>query len=142
MRLPRSTSATSQMSTLHGVPGPGSSVSLTLYFLRYALGVNLVLCLLWIACAVVPFLLSPPPTFAWAYFTLYPPLSLLQGYGLHNTFLLYGAGVLHPSMHAPCFCMHARLQACCFVCMRRDLHACTAAPMLHACAGVKGHLCM
>jgi hypothetical protein len=67
-------------------------VSLTLYFLRYALGVNLVLCLLWIACAVVPFLLSPPATFAWSYFTVYPPLALLQGYGLHNTFLLYGDG--------------------------------------------------
>ncbi|KAK9825842.1 hypothetical protein WJX81_002239 [Elliptochloris bilobata] len=68
----------------------GSNVSLTLYFLRFALAMNLALCLVWLACTVVPFMIWPPTTFSWAIFRDYLPLQLLQGYGLHNTFLLYG----------------------------------------------------
>ncbi|EIE24638.1 hypothetical protein COCSUDRAFT_46890 [Coccomyxa subellipsoidea C-169] len=68
----------------------GSNVSLTLYFLRFALGINAALCLFWLGGTVIPFMISPPPTFSWSYFKTYRPLDLLQGYGLHNTFLLYG----------------------------------------------------
>ena len=73
--------------------GAGSNVSLTLYFLRFALAMNLALCLVWLACTVVPFMIWPPGLFAWASFRDYLPLQLLQGYGLHNTFLLYGAAL-------------------------------------------------
>ena len=66
-------------------------MSLTLYFLRFALATNLALCLVWLACTVVPFMIWPPGLFSWASFRDYLPLQLLQGYGLHNTFLLYGA---------------------------------------------------
>lgn len=66
-------------------------MSLTLYFLRFALATNLALCLVWLACTVVPFMIWPPATFSWSVFHVYLPLQLLQGYGLHNTFLLYGA---------------------------------------------------
>ena len=69
----------------------GSSVSIAFYFLRFAVGMNIGLCLLWLAATAVPFMISPPSTFSWSYFQVYPPLSLLQGYGLHNTFFLYGA---------------------------------------------------
>ena len=65
-------------------------MSLTLYFLRFALGINTALCLFWLGGTVIPFMISPPPTFSWSYFKIYRPLDLLQGYGLHNTFLLYG----------------------------------------------------
>jgi len=68
----------------------GSNVSLTLYFLRFALGINVALCLFWLGGAVIPFVISPPATFSWSYFRVYKPLDLVQGYGLHNTFLLYG----------------------------------------------------
>ena len=73
-------------------------LSLTLYFLRYVLFVNCGLFVMWLAAVIIPFLLSPPTTFAWSYFTTYPRLSLLQGYGLHNTFLLYGCA--HACVHA------------------------------------------
>ncbi|BDA42684.1 Transmembrane channel-like protein 7 [Coccomyxa sp. Obi] len=68
----------------------GSNVSLTLYFLRFALGINAALFLFWLGGTVIPFIISPPATFSWSYFQTYKPLDLLQGYGLHNTFLLYG----------------------------------------------------
>jgi len=66
-------------------------VSLTLYFLRFALALNVALSLAWLACTVVPFMIWPPRLFSWAIFHDYLPLQLLQGYGLHDTFLLYGA---------------------------------------------------
>jgi hypothetical protein len=69
----------------------GSNVSLTLYFLRFALALNVALSLVWLACTVVPFMIWPPRLFSWAIFHDYLPLQLLQGYGLHDTFLLYGA---------------------------------------------------
>ena len=68
----------------------GSSVSLTLYFMRFAMGLNAALAAFWLAGTVIPFLISPPSTFSWQYFKAYRPTDLLQGYGLHNTFLLYG----------------------------------------------------
>ncbi|KAK9909956.1 hypothetical protein WJX75_010045 [Coccomyxa subellipsoidea] len=68
----------------------GSNVSLTLYFLRFALGINTALCLFWLGGTIIPFMISPPTTFSWSYFKAYKPLDLLQGYGLHNTFLFYG----------------------------------------------------
>lgn len=71
-------------------------MSLTLYFLRFALATNLALCLVWLACTVVPFMIWPPGLFSWATFRDYLPLQLLQGYGLHNTFLLYGAALSSP----------------------------------------------
>jgi hypothetical protein len=68
----------------------GSNVSLTLYFLRFALGINAALAAFWLAGTVIPFIISPPNSFAWEYFKAYSPTELLQGYGLHNTFLVYG----------------------------------------------------
>ena len=68
----------------------GSNVSLTLYFLRFAMGINVALAAFWLAGTVVPFIISPPSTFSWQYLKAYRPTDLLQGYGLHNTFLLYG----------------------------------------------------
>ncbi len=73
-------------STLHA----GSNVSLTLYFLRFAMGINVAIAAFWLAGTVIPFCISPPSTFSWQYFKAYRPTDLLQGYGLHNTFLLYG----------------------------------------------------
>ena len=68
----------------------GSNVSLTLYFLRFAMGINAALAAFWLAGTVIPFIISPPNSFAWEYFKAYRPTELLQGYGLHNTFLVYG----------------------------------------------------
>ena len=87
--------------------GAGSNVSLTLYFLRFALATNLALCLVWLACTVVPFMIWPPALFSWASFQDYLPLQLLQGYGLHNTFLLYGAA----STSSGAWCMSRISQA-------------------------------
>lgn len=88
-----------------GAPGcaAGSNVSLTLYFLRFALATNLALCLVWLACTVVPFMIWPPGLFSWASFRDYLPLQLLQGYGLHNTFLLYGAALGSRHVVHACF---------------------------------------
>lgn len=83
-------------------------MSLTLYFLRFSLGINAALAAFWLAGTVVPFLISPPATFSWSYFSAYPVASLLQGYGLHNTFLLYGSWVAicttHTQMPYVCVC--------------------------------------
>ena len=83
----------------------GSNVSLTLYFLRFAMGVNVAIAAFWLAGTVIPFVISPPSTFSWQYFKAYRPTDLLQGYGLHNTFLLYGGSccmgmVLHRAIPA------------------------------------------
>jgi len=76
----------------------GSNVSLTLYFMRFAMGINVALAAIWLAGTVIPFIISPPTSFSWQYFTLYQPTALLQGYGLHNTFLLYGEIPLYMSI--------------------------------------------
>lgn len=68
----------------------GSNVSLTLYFIRFAMGMNLVLLLIWAALALGPFLLQAPPTFRWNQIQDYSIASVLQGYGMDNSFLLYG----------------------------------------------------
>ena len=65
-------------------------MSLTLYFLRFSMGINAAIAAFWLGGTVIPFIISPPSSFSWAYFKAYRPTDLLQGYGLHNTFLLYG----------------------------------------------------
>ena len=67
-------------------------MSLTLYFLRFSMGINAAIAAFWLGGTVIPFIISPPSSFSWAYFKAYRPTDLLQGYGLHNTFLLYGKG--------------------------------------------------
>jgi hypothetical protein len=70
---------------------PGSNVSLTLYFLRFALGLNVILFFVWLALVVIPFLLWPPASFSWHIFNGgIPAVNLFQGYGLDYTFFLYG----------------------------------------------------
>ena len=73
----------------------GSSVALTLYFLRFGLEVNIVQLALWKLLVVLPFLLAPPPAFSWSLFLETRPADLLQGYGLADTFLVYGALFFH-----------------------------------------------
>ena len=68
----------------------GSNVSLTLYFVRFALGMNFVLALIWGVFALGPVLLQRPATFRWDQIQSYSIISIIQGYGLDNTFLLYG----------------------------------------------------
>jgi hypothetical protein len=86
----------------------GSNVSLTLYFLRFALGINTALCLFWLGGTIIPFMISPPTTFSWSYFKAYKPLDLLQGYGLHNTFLFYGKQSAIWAHHLLSCCLSAR----------------------------------
>lgn len=68
----------------------GSNVSLTLYFLRFALIINILMTAIWVIFTVFPFLTSPPTSFSWQIFTDTSPSLMLQGYGLDDTFLLYG----------------------------------------------------
>ncbi|KAK9816511.1 hypothetical protein WJX72_001335 [[Myrmecia] bisecta] len=68
----------------------GSNVSLTLYFLRFAVLLNCLLLALWLVFATIPFMLNPPPTFHWRIFQEYSAKQLFQGYGLDDTFFLYG----------------------------------------------------
>ena len=73
------------------LPGPaGSNVSLTLYFVRFALLMNFIILAIWVCLTVFPFFDSPPSTFSWSIFRQEPAKDMLQGYGLDNTFLLYG----------------------------------------------------
>ena len=58
--------------------------------MQFALTLNIVLMAVWLALAVVPFLLDPPLTFSWSIFKIYSALQLLQGFGLDSTFWLYG----------------------------------------------------
>ena len=66
-------------------------MALTLYFVRFALGLNLVLLVIWVVCTVGPFFLQPPTTFRWNQVSAYRAKSIVQGYGLDNTWFLYGA---------------------------------------------------
>eukprot|EP00891_Asterochloris_glomerata_P000729 jgi/Astpho2/729/fgenesh1_pg.00015_%23_12_t len=68
----------------------GSNVSLTLYFVRFALLMNFIILAIWVCLTVFPFFDSPPSTFSWSIFRQEPAKDMLQGYGLDNTFLLYG----------------------------------------------------
>ena len=69
----------------------GSNVALTLYFVRFALGLNLLLLAIWAVCTVGPFFLQRPSTFRSNQISAYSARSILQGYGLDNTWFLYGA---------------------------------------------------
>ena len=65
-------------------------MSLTLYFVRFALLMNFIILAIWVCLTVFPFFDSPPSTFSWSIFRDEPAKDMLQGYGLDNTFLLYG----------------------------------------------------
>ena len=65
-------------------------MSLTLYFVRFALLMNFIILAIWVCLTVFPFFDSPPSTFSWSIFKQEPAKDMLQGYGLDNTFLLYG----------------------------------------------------
>ena len=65
-------------------------MSLTLYFVRFALLMNFIILAIWVCLTVFPFFDSPPSTFSWSIFRQEPAKDMLQGYGLDNTFLLYG----------------------------------------------------
>ena len=65
-------------------------MSLTLYFLRFAFFVNIALFVMWGLACVAPFVSHPPATFSWRIFQVYTPAQLIQGYGLGDTFFLYG----------------------------------------------------
>lgn len=45
---------------------------------------------IWVVLAVFPFFNSPPTNFSWDTFTETSPGLMLQGYGLDDTFLVYG----------------------------------------------------
>lgn len=45
---------------------------------------------IWVVLTVFPFLNSPPESFSWSIFTDTSPTLMVQGYGLDDTFLLYG----------------------------------------------------
>ncbi len=66
-------------------------MALTLYFVRFALGLNLLLLAIWAVCTVGPFYLQPPPTYRSNQISAYSASSILQGYGLDNTWFVYGA---------------------------------------------------
>ena len=79
----------------------GSNVALTLYFIRFALGLNLVLLAIWAVCAVGPFLAQLPTTFRWDQVEDHSAASFVQGYSLDSSFFLYGVkrdGVRLPSI--------------------------------------------
>ena len=65
-------------------------MALTLYFIRFALGLNLVLLAIWAVCTVGPFFAQQPTTFRWDQVGAHSAASILQGYGLDNSFFLYG----------------------------------------------------
>ncbi len=68
----------------------GSNVALTLCFVRFALYINLVLALMWLLLAVVPFWVRPPPTFRWGQLEAYSAKNIAKGFGMDNSFLVYG----------------------------------------------------
>lgn len=79
------------MTSVDACNDAGSNVALTLCFVRFALYMNLVLALLWLLLAAVPFWVRPPPTFRWMQLMEYSAKNVVQGFGLDNTFLVYGA---------------------------------------------------
>jgi len=65
-------------------------VSLTLYFIRFALGMNTALLLIWAVLVLGPFAMQAPATFRWTQIQSFSVAAVAQGYGMDNTFLLYG----------------------------------------------------
>ena len=68
----------------------GANVSMAIMFLRSALLLTCLLFILWFCCVAVPFIIWPPSTFSWSIFRSSSASALVQGYGLDDTFLLYG----------------------------------------------------
>ncbi len=68
----------------------GANVSMAIMFLRSALLLTALLFVLWLCCVVLPFIIWPPPSFSWSIFRSSSAAALVQGYGLDDTFLLYG----------------------------------------------------
>ena len=77
-------------SCVHRVFCAGSNVSLTLYFMRFAFWLNVLMLAIWVVLAVFPFFDSPPTSFSWKLFKETSPGLMVQGYGLDDTFLVYG----------------------------------------------------
>lgn len=46
--------------------------------------------MIWAILVVIPFMLQPSTSFSWSIFRSTSPKYLLQGYGMGQTFLLYG----------------------------------------------------
>ena len=66
-------------------------MALTLYYIRFALGLNLLLLAIWAVCTVGPFFLQPPTTFRWNQISAYSAAAVVQGYGLDSSWFVYGA---------------------------------------------------
>lgn len=66
-------------------------MALTLSFIRFALFMNVGLLVLWVLIVVMPFWVKPPVTFRWDQLRAYSAQQVVQGFGLDNTFFLYGA---------------------------------------------------
>lgn len=61
--------------------------------------VNILMTAIWVIFTVFPFFNSPPTSFSWSIFTETAPSLMVQGYGLDDTFLLYGE-----ALGCPCCC--------------------------------------
>ena len=90
-----------------------------LYFSQFVLAVMLLQCLIWALLVVLPFLLTPPSTFAWSQFRQTSALNMLQGEGLGSTFLFYGMCWPSPPLAAGKGCLkQAKIGSAC-----RRLHS-------------------
>ena len=69
---------------------PGSTVAAALHYIQFGLALNCLQFLVWAILVVIPFLLRPPIAFEWPLFREAGALNLLAGYGMGQTFLLYG----------------------------------------------------
>lgn len=68
----------------------GSAVAAAFHFIQFCLGLNFLQSIVWAILVVIPFMLQPPTSFSWSLFRNSSPKYLLQGYGIGQTFLLYG----------------------------------------------------
>ena len=58
--------------------------------MRFAFWLNVLMLAIWVVLAVFPFFDSPPTSFSWQLFKETSPGLMVQGYGLDDTFLVYG----------------------------------------------------
>ena len=72
----------------------GSAVAAAFHFIQFCLGLNFLQLIVWAILVVIPFMLQPPTSFSWSIFRSTSPKYLLQGYGMGQTFLLYGPSSL------------------------------------------------
>ncbi|KAK9826687.1 hypothetical protein WJX74_010146 [Apatococcus lobatus] len=79
----------------------GANVSMAIMFLRSALLLTSLLFILWFCCTAIPFIIWPPAAFSWSIFRSSSASNLVQGYGLDDTFLLYGGYNYHHSVNGP-----------------------------------------